>query len=29
VITFSRISEQLDPSKDGAGFPRVDGWCCG
>ena len=29
VITFSHISEQLDPSEDGTGFPRVDGWCCG
>ena len=30
VVTFSRIAEQLDPGADGtAGFPRVDGWCCG
>ena len=28
VITFSRIAEQLDPGGV-AGFPRLDGWCCG
>ncbi len=29
VITFSRITEQLDPGEDRSAFPRVDGWCCG
>ena len=29
VITFSRITEQLDPADHAAGFPRVEGWCCG
>jgi WD40 repeat protein len=28
VVTFSRIAEQLDPGGN-AGFPRLDGWCCG
>jgi hypothetical protein len=28
VVTFSRISEQLDPAGGGR-FPRLDGWCCG
>ena len=29
VVTFSRITEQLDPAGRAGGFPRVEGWCCG
>ena len=29
VVTFSRITEQLDPAGQAGGFPRVEGWCCG
>ncbi|MBN1528482.1 MAG: hypothetical protein JW895_05445 [Thermoleophilaceae bacterium] len=28
VVTFSRISEQLDP-RGAVSFPRIEGWCCG
>jgi len=25
---FSRVSRQFDPGGNGAGFPRLSGWCC-
>jgi hypothetical protein len=25
---FAGVSRQLDPGANGAGFPRVSGWCC-
>jgi len=25
---FGRVSKQFDPGANGAGFPRLSGWCC-